>query len=167
MKVGLGCDNYSCSYHEFTSWPPFALPDGSNTALPRKGKTGGKGRLRNVLSDRFPSTKHHHHLCGKVPKGGRFWILSVPVQKWYAEAQNLKQKKGICYPQSEVGVEALHWSPQPLFLGYWRNHRRQMENNCSNFGHLYCWNVLKFIRLELGFDEMGLGVGESKKRCQA
>lgn len=101
--------------------------------------------------------KHRYHLCGEVPKGGRFWILSVPVQKWYAEAQNLTQKKGICCPQNEVGLEGLHWSPQPLFLGHWRNHRRQMENNCSNFGHFYCWNVLIFTRLELDFDEMGLG----------
>lgn len=34
-----------------------------------------------------------------------------------------------------------------------------MENDCPNFGHFYCWNDLKFTILELGFDEMGRGVG--------
>lgn len=120
---------------------------------PEKEKQKGKEdwEMYYQTGSQAPSTVTH--LWGEVPKGGRFWILSVPVQKWYAEPQNLKQ---ICCPQNELGVEGLYWSPQPLFLGYWRNHRRQMENNCSNFGHLYYWNVLKFTRLELGFDEMGL-----------
>lgn len=57
MKVGLRSDNYSCSFHELTLWLPFALPDGSHIALPRKGRTGEKWRLKNVVqSDSFPST---------------------------------------------------------------------------------------------------------------
>lgn len=57
MKAGPKSDNYSCSFHELTWWLPFALPDGSHVALPRKERTGGKWRLRNVVqSDSFPSS---------------------------------------------------------------------------------------------------------------
>lgn len=55
MQVGPGSDSYSCSFHELTLWLPFALPDGSHTALSKKGKTGGKGGLGNMEQlDSFP-----------------------------------------------------------------------------------------------------------------
>lgn len=57
MKVGPRSDHYSCSFCELTLRLPFALPDGSHTALPRRGRTGRKWRCRNVVqSDSFPST---------------------------------------------------------------------------------------------------------------
>lgn len=57
IKEGQASDSCSGSFLELTLWLPFALPDGSHSTLPRKGKTGGKERLRNVEHfDSFSST---------------------------------------------------------------------------------------------------------------
>lgn len=83
MQVGPGSESYSCSFHELTLWLPFALPDGSHTALPRKGKTGGKGRLRNIVQSDSFSTTSTEMFCKEV--GFEFfqsWFKNNYMQKF-------------------------------------------------------------------------------------